>query len=158
MHIHSKKSALGPSVLVKVHVVEGVISRIFLEAKSSGGLEWKVWTEELSLIQSLDEWFTSYLNRSPQPFPLLLPSSFTPFQVRVLKELQKVPFGQTLSYGDLASLSAAPRAARAVGSICRINPVPFLIPCHRVLLSSGKLGGFAYGSSIKQQLLDFELL
>jgi O-6-methylguanine DNA methyltransferase len=80
----------------------------------------------------------------------------TPFRQKVLQELQKVPFGKTLTYGQLASKSGHPNAARAVGSACHINPFPLFIPCHRVIASGGHIGGFAYDIELKKLLLDFE--
>lgn len=80
----------------------------------------------------------------------------TPFRKKVLQRLQKVGFGAVTSYGELASDSGHPGAARAVGTACHFNPFPLLIPCHRVIAASGKIGGFALDMRIKKALLDFE--
>ncbi len=80
----------------------------------------------------------------------------TLFRKTVLKSLQKVPFGSTLTYGELASGSGHPGAARAVGTACHYNPFPLFIPCHRVVASGGKIGGFACDLEIKRLLLEFE--
>ena len=82
----------------------------------------------------------------------------TPFQQRVLKNLLKVGFGQTITYGELARRAGSPGAARAVGNQMAKNCVPLLLPCHRVVGSGGKLGGFSapQGLSMKLRLLEME--
>lgn len=80
----------------------------------------------------------------------------TPFQLAVWSALLEIPRGKTLSYAQLARAIGKPKAVRAVGSACGANPLPFLVPCHRILRSDGSLGGFAFGSTMKQQLLDRE--
>jgi O-6-methylguanine DNA methyltransferase len=80
----------------------------------------------------------------------------TPFQQAVWAALQKVPFGETISYGKLAELAGYPKAARAVGGACHGNPLPFFIPCHRVIQADGKLGGYALDLEIKRRLLEWE--
>ena len=84
-------------------------------------------------------------------------SDYTPFQQEVLKKCRKIPFGKTVSYGELAAKTSSPRAARAVGSTMRKNRFPLVIPCHRVVSSSG-LGGYSAGDgiSIKKMLLALE--
>ncbi len=82
-------------------------------------------------------------------------SSCSPFQHRVLNETRKIPFGKTLSYKDLAQKIGCP-SPRAVGRALRNNPIPLLIPCHRVLKKGGGLGGFSQGQEIKSVLLEFE--
>jgi O-6-methylguanine DNA methyltransferase len=77
----------------------------------------------------------------------------TPFQRKVWAALRQILPGQTRSYGQLASALGAPKAARAVGSACGANPIPLLIPCHRVLASGGGLGGFSAGLHWKRRLL-----
>ncbi|MCF7811501.1 methylated-DNA--[protein]-cysteine S-methyltransferase [bacterium] len=78
------------------------------------------------------------------------------FYKKVWKELVKVPFGKTISYGELASKAGSPRAARAVGSAMANNPIPILIPCHRVITPDGRLGGFGGGLDMKRWLLKHE--
>jgi len=76
-----------------------------------------------------------------------------PFFRRVWEIVQAVPWGATLSYGEVARLAGAPRAGRAVGSAMAHNPVPPLVPCHRVLRGDGRLGGFGGGLDMKRQML-----
>ena len=79
----------------------------------------------------------------------------TDFQRAVLIEMMKIPYGEVKSYGELARLAGYPRAARAVGSVCRNNKYPIIIPCHRVVASNG-LGGYAFGLEMKKELLKIE--
>jgi methylated-DNA-[protein]-cysteine S-methyltransferase len=78
------------------------------------------------------------------------------FNRRVLAELQRVPYGQVTTYGELAERAAAPRAARAVGVVMNRNPVPIVLPCHRVIGKNGKLVGYGGGLDRKETLLRLE--
>lgn len=89
-------------------------------------------------------------------FPLDLTHVRTPFQKKVLIACSKIPFGSTMSYGELAARAGSPRAARAVGNTMAANPMPIVIPCHRVLASQGALGGYSIGLSYKKKLLSHE--
>lgn len=80
----------------------------------------------------------------------------TDFQKRVWAELRKIPFGSTRSYADVAKRIGKPAAFRAVANACGANPVPILVPCHRVVASGGKLGGFGGGLHRKRILLERE--
>ena len=82
----------------------------------------------------------------------------TEFQKKVILATRAVGFGETISYGELAVRAGSPNAARAVGTVMATNHVPIIIPCHRVLASGGKLGGFSapQGIQLKQRLLDLE--
>lgn len=85
-------------------------------------------------------------------------SHYTPFQLKIVEHCRRIPSGETLSYGELAEQAGAPRAARAVGSVMAKNRYPLIVPCHRVIASGGRLGGFSArnGVCLKQQLLDLE--
>ena len=80
----------------------------------------------------------------------------TGFQAEVLRELAQVPYGQTVTYGELARRAGNPKAVRAVGSACAKNPLPFVVPCHRVLRADGTLGGYRGGAEAKRFLLELE--
>ena len=105
--------------------------------------------------ESLLAFLKSYSEREHAELVLPL-DALTPFRKKVLERLQKVSFGAVTSYGELASDSGHPGAARAVGTACHVNPFPLLIPCHRVIAANGKIGGFALDMRIKKALLDFE--
>lgn len=78
------------------------------------------------------------------------------FRRRVLEALREVPHGQLTTYGALARRLRSPSAARAVGGACNANPLPVVIPCHRVVGADGSLGGYAAGLAVKRQLLELE--
>lgn len=82
----------------------------------------------------------------------------TAFQKRVLDSTRKIPYGETLSYAELADKAGSPQAARAVGNVMASNRVPILVPCHRVVASGGKLGGFSapQGTDLKRRMLEME--
>ena len=80
----------------------------------------------------------------------------TKFQQAVWKELQKIPLGKLTSYAEVAKRINNPKAVRAVGSACGANPVPILVPCHRVIASNGALGGFGGGLPLKKKMLTAE--
>ncbi len=80
----------------------------------------------------------------------------TAFQRRVLRQAMKIPYGKTVTYGELAARVGNPAAYRAVGGALGANPVPIVIPCHRVIASDGSLGGFGGGLAYKKKLLALE--
>ena len=91
--------------------------------------------------------------RVAKNLPPLDLSGGTEFQQAVWRELRKISFGKTKSYGEVAQAIGKPRAVRAVGGACGANPVPVLVPCHRVLAAHGKIGGFGGGLDWKRRLL-----
>ena len=98
----------------------------------------------------------AYFCGERQSFDLPLAASGTPFQQRVWQELQRIPYGTTLSYGQLAAKLGNPNASRAVGRANATNPIAVIVPCHRVIGSTGKLTGYAGGLSRKERLLQLE--
>jgi AraC family transcriptional regulator of adaptative response/methylated-DNA-[protein]-cysteine methyltransferase len=90
--------------------------------------------------------------RSPA-FDLPLDVRGTAFQRRVWEELRRIPLGEVRTYGEVAAAIGAPRAVRAVGSACGANPVPVVVPCHRVLPKSGGVGNYGLGPERKRELL-----
>ena len=78
------------------------------------------------------------------------------FRKKVLEAERNIPYGETRSYGEVAKMVDNPRAARAVGSANAKNPLPLYFPCHRIITSNGRLGGFGGGLNVKQYLLDLE--
>lgn len=89
-------------------------------------------------------------------FDLPLAPKGTAFQKRVWKELCRIPFGETISYGELARRIGNPAASRAVGSANGQNPISVIVPCHRVIGSNGKLTGYGGGLDLKEKLLNWE--
>jgi len=106
----------------------------------------------VEVCRQLEEYFAG----TRKEFDLPLHLSGTEFQVLVLQELQQIPYGETTSYGDIAKRIGRPRAMRAVGAANGRNPIPIIIPCHRVIGSSGDLTGFGGGLDTKEALLRLE--
>ncbi len=104
------------------------------------------------VAQQLQEYFTG----KRTTFDLELDPVGTAFQKRVWKLLLQIPFGQTRSYGALAQQLGQPTASRAVGMANARNPIAIIVPCHRVIGTSGKLTGYAGGLDMKERLLAFE--
>lgn len=102
--------------------------------------------------QQLQEYFAG----DRKDFDLPLQFDGTEFQVKVLKALQKIPYGETVSYGEIARRIGKPKAVRAVGAANGRNPIPIVVPCHRVIGSSGDLTGFGGGLDTKEALLRLE--
>jgi O-6-methylguanine DNA methyltransferase len=101
---------------------------------------------------------TALAGKTPAQLPPLDLTNGTEFQQHVWRALQNIPAGQTRSYGQVAAAIGRPTAARAVGAACGANPLPLLIPCHRVLAANGKLGGFSGGLEWKILLLEREAM
>ena len=106
----------------------------------------------IEAARQLDLYFAGQL----QSFDLPLAAEGTEFMKSVWAALQEIPFGTTVSYGELARRLGRPGAARAVGAANRRNPLPICVPCHRVVGSDGSLTGFSGGLGIKRTLLELE--
>ncbi|MFR9619815.1 MAG: methylated-DNA--[protein]-cysteine S-methyltransferase [Rikenellaceae bacterium] len=103
------------------------------------------------------EQLSEYLRGERCEFDLeIATSGCTPFQQRVLEQLRRIPYGQTRTYKEIAEAIGSPRAARAVGMANNHNPIQIIIPCHRVVGSSGRLVGYAAGIETKSRLLEIE--
>jgi methylated-DNA-[protein]-cysteine S-methyltransferase len=103
--------------------------------------------------RELDEYFEGRRQKFDLPVDL---RGRTDFSLAVLRQLAEVPYGEVTTYGSLAARSGRPRAARAVGTIMNRNPIPIVLPCHRVVGSTGSLVGYGGGLERKRQLLDLE--
>lgn len=93
---------------------------------------------------------------APDPLPPLDLSAGSGFRQKVWRRLRRIPPGRPMSYSKLAAAIGHPKAARAVGGACGANPIPLLIPCHRVVAADGSLGGFSAGLDWKRRLLGIE--
>lgn len=109
-----------------------------------------------ALFERAEKEIFAYLEGKLQQFTLPVQPRGTEFQQRIWEELQRIPYGETVSYTELATRAGNPLAVRAAGTACGHNPVPIIIPCHRVLRSNGTLGGFGWGLPIKSALLSME--
>ncbi len=114
------------------------------------------WLEDKSSFKEVIRQLKAYFTGDLKNFTLPLQPATTPFRMNVLSEVKKIPYGQTATYGEIAEKIGKPRASRAVGGANANNPIPIIIPCHRVIGSSGKLTGFGGGIPLKQELINLE--
>ncbi len=135
----------SPIGSIYLDVVDGALTSLSYSNQLSEG---KVDAEE----QQLQEYFSG--NRVN--FDLIVRPEGTLFQKQVWEEMQKIPFGETVTYAELAKRVGRPEAWRAVANACGKNPIVIIIPCHRVVGSYGKLGGYSGGLDKKQWLLQHE--
>ena len=112
--------------------------------------------EDHEVLRETARQLDAYFARDLRDFDLPLRLKGTPFQVRVWKALLDIPYGETRSYAQQAQRVGAPDAVRAVGAANGRNPIPIVVPCHRVIGSNGKLTGFGGGLPLKRWLLDHE--
>ena len=130
----------------------GALTRLFLPGE---GIPRLVSRETPLLSKGRDE-ILAYLRGERRSFDLPLDPMGTPFQQAVWAELRRIPYGETRSYAQVAAGIGKPKAVRAVGQANHRNPLPILIPCHRVIGASGKLTGYGGGLDLKQKLLELE--
>ncbi len=112
--------------------------------------------EEPSRVESYALQLQEYFAGRRQTFTLPLDLFGTAFQKSVWEELQRIPYGCTVSYSDVAERIGRPKAVRAVAGAIAANPIPFVIPCHRVIGKDGRLVGYAGGLELKAELLQME--
>ncbi|HKE21306.1 MAG TPA: methylated-DNA--[protein]-cysteine S-methyltransferase [Bryobacteraceae bacterium] len=108
------------------------------------------------VLREAESQLRAYFAGDLRQFELPLEPEGTPFQQRVWKELLKIPYGETRSYMEIAQHIGAPAAVRAVGAANGANPLPIVVPCHRVIGASGKLVGYGGGLNLKRRLLALE--
>jgi len=108
------------------------------------------------LLREAMKQVAAYFRRELQDFDLPLDLHGTEFQQKVWLALRNIPYGRTRTYADIARDVGSPKATRAVGGANHVNPVPIVVPCHRVVAANGQLGGFACGLDYKRLLLDVE--
>lgn len=143
------KSPIGPLTLVE----EGgaLVQVVFDGDPVIAGRE-----EDSPLLREAERQLTAYFAGHLQVFSLPLRTEGTPFQEKVWRALQQIPYGETRTYGELAASIGQPAAARAVGGANHRNPLPIVIPCHRVVAAHGGLGGYGGGLDKKRWLLALE--
>ena len=114
------------------------------------------WVVDRAPFGDAIEQLTAYFAGKLTAFDLALAPAGTPFQISVWRALQSIPYGETTTYGAIAKQIENPSAIRAVGAANGANPIPIVIPCHRVIGSNGKLTGFGGGLPTKELLLKLE--
>lgn len=145
----------GPGLEARFFSRKGILERSEIFSTDKAGF---IWSDrgDGSLFGPLTLWMEAYAAKKPIPLPFPLELQGTYFKLAALAALQALPFGETISYQELAARIGSPRAARAIGTVCSSNLYPLLIPCHRVLAAHGKIGGFLGGLDLKKRMLAFE--
>lgn len=135
---------------------DGVLEQLHFAnspAQKNLAVDWKHDSARFSRpLQQLSEYFAG----KRQEFDLEIAPKGTAFQQRVWQELRKIPFGRTASYGEIAERIGNGKASRAVGMANGKNPIPIIVPCHRVIGKDGSMTGFGGGLEVKKQLLSLE--
>ncbi|MFR9165552.1 MAG: methylated-DNA--[protein]-cysteine S-methyltransferase [Dysgonomonas sp.] len=141
---------LSPVGLLKIEGDDSCISSVQIVSKKDKAES----PNELlkKAVTQLEEYFSG----KRKNFDLPLKQAGTDFQQKAWKYLLTIPYGTTVSYKDEATAIGNPKAFRAVGSANGANDIPIIIPCHRVVNSNNKLGGYAYGIEVKEKLLELE--
>lgn len=154
MNILRLNSMLG---VIELTEENGALTRAQLLADAAPELEAIPRREAASpLLAEAEQQFNEYFAHVRRSFALPLAPAGTEFQKSVWRELEKIPYGQTRTYGQIAAAIGRPQAARAVGGACHCNPLWLIVPCHRVVGASGALTGYADGLEVKAGLLAWE--
>lgn len=147
------ESPLGPLLLVADEA--GLRQILFVNGRHAAQPE-SSWKEDSEPFREAIRQLQTYFAGKLEKFDLQLAPEGTPFQLEVWRNLCEIPYGATVSYGELATRIGNPKACRAVGLANGSNPLPVVIPCHRVIGSNGKLTGYGGGLPIKEKLLALE--
>lgn len=145
-------SPVGPLTLVEQ---DGAVVGLWMDAPADLPAE-RIGAPDDATLPALREQLAAYFAGELRTFDVPLAAGGTPFQQRVWAALREVPYGQTCSYGELALAIGRPTASRAVGAANGRNPIGIVVPCHRVIGSTGRLTGYAGGLDRKRRLLDHE--
>lgn len=144
---------LSPVGLLQIRISDLGLKSITLVTEDSNPESEYIPERARPYKDQIDEYFTG----SRRHFTLSLDlSDLPPFHRDVLKMVSTIPYGKTRSYKQIAAVLGNPKAARAVGQANGKNPIPIVIPCHRVIGNSGELTGYAYGTELKMKLLELE--
>jgi methylated-DNA-[protein]-cysteine S-methyltransferase len=166
-----RAAALGEGLVdVRFDTFDSPVGELFVAATDRGLARISYWPEGMEDVlartygtrvlrapldevrRELDEYFAG----KRHDFDLPLDLRVAPFYADVLRELALVPYGHTDTYGALAARVGRPRAARAVGTVMNRNPIPIVLPCHRIVGANGSLTGYAGGLDVKRHLLQLE--
>jgi methylated-DNA-[protein]-cysteine S-methyltransferase len=156
----TKRYATFESPLGTVMAVadEGQLTRIdFIDAKymRAAGRDW-IEDAEVPAIKACRKQLGEYFAGKREAFDLPLAAEGTDFQKAVWREIARVPFGETITYGELAKRAGAEGSARAAGAATGRNPIAVIVPCHRIVGADGSLTGYAGGLPRKTKLLEIE--
>lgn len=132
---------------------EGRITGVYLPSSNLPCMD----ERETPALREAESQISEYLSGHRRAFDLEVSlEGLSEFTVEVLDAVSDIPYGETATYSEIAEAIGHPGAYRAVGTACGKNPVPIVIPCHRVVPSSGGIGSYAGGSALKKRLLDLE--
>ena len=149
------KSPVGELTLVASE--KGLTAVLWEEEKPNRvPLEYLILDKKHPILLEVEDQLNEYFKGERKKFSLKLDPHGTEFQKKVWMALRSIPFGETRSYGELATQIGNPKASRAVGAANGKNPISVIVPCHRVIGSNGSLTGFAGGLKNKMTLLDLE--
>lgn len=143
------KTPVGPLAVAKND--DGAIAQIRFFGDAEDG-----WRRDDHAFDDIAEQLGEYFEGRRRDFELPMAPVGTPFQLAVWRELLRIPYGETRSYLDVANAIGRPAACRAVGAANGANPLPIVVPCHRVIGANGSLTGFGGGLDIKRHLLGIE--
>ena len=143
----------SPIGILQISEDDGKITKIYPYQKESDPT---VDMQHSELLKDACRQLDEYFQGKRKEFDLPLAYTGTPFQESVWRELQRIPYGETRSYEDIAVKIGNPKAVRAVGQANNKNPILLLIPCHRVIHKNGDISGFACGIETKKYLLELE--
>jgi len=153
MQYDIQKSDIGP--ILAGADEEGLRDISFLQGKHPMDIP-GTWTRNTKFLKPVFDQISAYFNGELTCFDITLAPMGTPFQKAVWMALLGIPYGKTASYGDIAKAIENPKACRAVGGANGKNPIPLIIPCHRIIGANGKLVGYGSGLPIKEKLLALE--
>ncbi len=146
-------SPVGPLHLA---AADGVLCRLSLQDQRHAPDPDELGTRDDDALADVRAQLAAYFAGDLREFDLPLRLDGTSFQQRVWAALREIPYGETISYGELAERVGSPGASRAVGLANGRNPVAIIVPCHRVIAADGTLGGYGGGLERKRRLLDLE--
>ncbi|HEV8579464.1 MAG TPA: methylated-DNA--[protein]-cysteine S-methyltransferase [Thermoanaerobaculia bacterium] len=160
-YVNTVDSPCGPlllvvnaeSAVVRIEFCNGRSAQRTLDKMEAAGAEI---VEDAGRTAEVRRQLAEYFAGERRQFDLKLAPEGTPFERAVWTELAKIPFGETRSYGEIAQVLGRPGSARAVGRANGANPIPIVVPCHRVIGADGSLTGFGGGLEAKSRLLELE--
>jgi methylated-DNA-[protein]-cysteine S-methyltransferase len=150
MKVHFAQTPIGR---IGIAEVDGSITALYFAGESPPEDAERC---ETPLLKEAFNQLRDYFAGKRTAFSLPLAPAGTAFMRRAWEELCRIPYGETVSYRELAAAAGRPRGARAAGMACNRNPIPIIIPCHRVIGASGRLTGYGGGLDIKEKLLALE--
>jgi len=153
MNFTAMESPVGPLLLAGEG---GALRYVSFAGKKRAVRPQRDWAESVKPFADVIRQLRAYFRGELKNFDVPLDLQGTPFQLRVWEGLREIPYGETMSYGQLARQIGERDAVRAVGAANGSNPIPIIVPCHRVIGSNGSLTGYGGGLAIKEKLLALE--